>query len=69
MARIGSLRKCMRVKPSGWGRTAKWLAKHPDMKGTVLSVKGANVYIHWDGTSFSDELMFGELKRIPGRGC
>lgn len=55
------------VQPSGWGRTSTW----PKIKGTVTNVeipvhKGhkTRVFVHWQGTSFEDEMEPQELEVV-----
>jgi len=54
------LRKGVRVEISGRGRTSKW-GKH---KGTVTKKRGDKIYVHWDKTSFEDQMGRHEVKLL-----
>ena len=55
-----SFQKGDKVTTSGVGRTAKWKKG----TGTVTNVKGKSVFVHWDGTSFEDEMTEEEVNWI-----
>jgi hypothetical protein len=52
------IRKGIRVRVTGIGRTARW----PKTSGTVTMVRRGYVYVAWDGTSFEDEMTREEVE-------
>lgn len=55
------------VQPSGWGRTSTW----PKISGTVTRISipfyvghKTQVFVHWNGTSFEDEMEPQELVEV-----
>ena len=57
---ISNLRKGARVETSGRGRTKNW--KH--YTGTVTKKRGNNIFVHWDKTSFEDQMSRHEVKLL-----
>jgi len=60
MTATAALRKGDRITTTGYGRTARW----PATVGTATRVTKSRVYVHWDGTSFEDEMLPVEVKKI-----
>lgn len=56
------LRKDKRVVVTGVGRTSRW---DPTIAGTITSVRKGAVFVHWDGTSFEDQMDPAEVRLVP----
>lgn len=57
------MKKGDRITITGHGRTANWTDR-ARYEGTVTMRRGDRVFVHWDNTSFEDEMDIKEVKLL-----